>query len=278
MINSHDSLLPKIIYGTAWKEDRTSDLAETALKAGFRAFDTANQRKHYFEQGLGNAIQVFLNSNGHARHELFIQSKFTFALGQDHRKPYNESDPYPLQVRHSFESSLDHLGVDYLDSYVLHGPFAWGEVSAEDFEVWAEMENIYTEKKVLNLGISNVSLKQLELIFEKVSIKPKFVQNRCFANQAWDLPIRNFCKKHDIAYQGFSLLTANRQELQSSVIQDIANKYDKEIPQVIFRFSQQSGMIPLTGTTDASHMKLDLQIEDFSLDAKDLQSIQDIDK
>ena len=73
---------PRFIYGTAWKEDRTESLVRLALDAGFRAIDTANQRKHYFEAGVGAAIKSV------PRGELWLQSKFTYARGQDHRRPY----------------------------------------------------------------------------------------------------------------------------------------------------------------------------------------------
>jgi diketogulonate reductase-like aldo/keto reductase len=110
--------VPRFIYGTAWKEHRTEGLTRLALEVGFRGIDTANQRQHYFEAGVGTAIAAA----GIARDELFLQTKFTDVGGQGHRLPYDPDAPLGRQVEQSFASSLKHLGVDHVDSYVLHGP------------------------------------------------------------------------------------------------------------------------------------------------------------
>src|SRR5438270_7679767 len=98
--------VPELLYGTAWKEDATESLVKGALASGFRAIDTANQRKHYFEEAVGRGIA----RGGVARDQLFVQTKFTFRDGQDHRLPYDERAPIADQVAQSFASSLDHLG------------------------------------------------------------------------------------------------------------------------------------------------------------------------
>jgi len=94
LADSRPLMPPSIIYGTAWKEDRTRALTSQAIDYGFRAFDTANQRKHYVEEAVGVAIQEALSSGIVTREELFIQTKFTYPGGQDHRMPYDpNSDP-----------------------------------------------------------------------------------------------------------------------------------------------------------------------------------------
>lgn len=105
-----------VIYGTAWKEDRTESLVAQAIEAGFRAIDTANQRKHYYEEGVGQAVKKAIAARSVPRADLFLQTKFTYARGQDHRLPYDPKAPVAEQLRQSFESSLEHLGTDYLDS------------------------------------------------------------------------------------------------------------------------------------------------------------------
>ncbi len=258
-----------LIYGTAWKEDRTESLVTTALEAGFRAIDTANQRKHYFEEGVGNAIA----SARLKREELFIQTKFTFIDGQDYRLPYDADADVSTQVRQSFQKSLEHLRVDYIDSYLLHGPSVHPGLSDDDVLVWKEMEAIHTEELTKHLGVSNVNIDQLQMLFEEATVKPTFVQNRCFAQLGWDKEIREFCKKNGIIYQGFSLLTANRFVLP--LLKPIADKYQKTSAQIIFRFAQQVGMIPLTGTTDPDHMKLDLEM-DFEMENDEIRFVENI--
>ena len=102
----------RFIYGTAWKEEETKRLTNMALQAGFRAVDTANQRKHYFEAGVGEAVAEAFDEGIVSRDKLFIQTKFTYQRGQDHRLPYDPEAAYPKQVEQSFESSLEHLGVE----------------------------------------------------------------------------------------------------------------------------------------------------------------------
>lgn len=268
--------VPRFFYGTAWKEDRTAELTFRALDAGFTAVDTANQRKHYFEEGVGQGIQKFLDLTQRRREELFLQTKFTFARGQDHRKPYDENDSFAKQVADSFSSSLAHLQTSYLDSYVLHGPYHHEGIGDEDLESWAAMEKHHASGKARLLGISNVSASQLESLCDQVKVKPHFVQNRCFARMGWDRDVRAICADRKITYQGFSLLTANRNELQTSPLQQLTRKYSKTVSQIVFRFSQQIGMITLTGTTDEEHMREDLDIYDFDLQSDEIKRIEDI--
>src|SRR5476649_551076 len=117
--------IPDFIYGTAWKEKATVQFTKKAIAAGFRAIDTANQKKHYREDLVGQAL-LELSRQGINRESLFLQSKFTYAQGQDHRLPYNPKDNFGAQVNSSFENTLKNLHTDYLDSYLLHGPSTGG--------------------------------------------------------------------------------------------------------------------------------------------------------
>jgi diketogulonate reductase-like aldo/keto reductase len=256
--------IPNFIYGTAWKEEATTHLVELALKSGFRAIDTANQAKHYSEALVGEAL-LKMAKNGIGRNQIWLQSKFTSIGGQDHRLPYDKEADIATQVKQSFASTLEHLHTDYLDSYLLHGPYNYPLLGVEDFEVWKVLEEFYQKGTAKMIGISNVNLKQLEMLIEVATIKPNFVQNRCYASKSWDKEVRNFCQKHDIHYQGFSLLTANPQILQNSVLAAIARKYQVRSEQIIFRFCHQIGITPLTGTSNEEHMKADLNIFNFEL-------------
>src|SRR5215469_7747692 len=150
------------LYGTAWKEGQTRPLVELALKMGFRGIDTANQRRHYFEAGVGEALAETYRSGTATRNDLFIQTKFTYVNGQDQRLPYDPSADLSTQVAQSIASSLDHLGTDYVDSYVLHGPATGRGWSTADAEVWQAMARERAAGRARLLGVSNVSLRHLE--------------------------------------------------------------------------------------------------------------------
>lgn len=263
---------PTFIYGTAWKEERTADLVTLALEAGFRAIDTANQRKHYHEAGVGEALRRV----GLPRDALFLQSKFTYQRGQDHRLPYDPKSPLAKQVADSFESSLEHLGTDYLDSYVLHGPSGAAEWSADDRVVWGAMEILHDAGKAKVLGVSNISLAQLEGLVASARVQPSYVQNRCYARDGWGLAERSFCNARGIIYQGFSLLTANRKELARPLVSETAKRHNATVAQVVFRFAQLRGMLPLTGTSSKEHMVLDLACSAIELSEDELRSIETI--
>jgi diketogulonate reductase-like aldo/keto reductase len=263
-------LVPGIFYGTAWKEAATEDLVFAALSAGFRGLDTANQRKHYFEEGVGRALQRKLREGGLRRAELFVQTKFTALDGQDHRLPYARKASVGEQVAQSFQSSLEHLGIDSLDSLVLHGPSQREGLGREDHEAWRAMESLAQAGKVALLGISNVTARQVTELVALARVPPAFVQNRCYAERGWDRAVRAVCDRHGIVYQGFSLLTANRSVLAHPGVVAIATRHGRTPAQVVFRFAQQVGMIPLTGTTDPTHMRQDLDLGGFLLEAQEV--------
>jgi diketogulonate reductase-like aldo/keto reductase len=267
--------IPSFMYGTAWKKEATTGLVTLAVESGFSAIDTANQLIHYQEALVGEALQV-LAKKGIKRDSLFLQTKFTSVDGQGGRTPYDAAADLTTQVRQSFDSSLIHLGTEYLDSYVLHAPFQRRGLGAADWEVWAVMEELCRGGKTKMIGVSNITAAQLAQLCDQAKVKPMVVQNRCFAALGWDRAVREICQTNGIIYQGFSLLTANREVLGASEIHTVARRLNATIAQVIFRFAMQIGMLPLTGTTSEQHMKEDLESEKFALTTEELQRIETI--
>ena len=255
--------VPDFLYGTAWKEDRTQALVETALRTGFRGIDTANQRRHYFEAAVGQGLAAVYGSGMLTRADLFLQTKFTYRNGQDHRLPYDPAADLPTQVSQSMASSLEHLGTDHVDSYVLHGPASGHGWTDDDAVTWAAMARERDAGRTRLLGVSNVSLRHLVQMAASGAELPAFVQNRCFARFGWDRDVRAFCAERGIVYQGFSLLTANLDAVRHPLIARIAARANATLPQVVFRFAQAVGMLPLTGTSDAQHMAQDLKSRDL---------------
>jgi diketogulonate reductase-like aldo/keto reductase len=268
--------VPRFLYGTAWKEAQTQRLTELALRQGFRGIDTANQRRHYDEAAVGQGIAAAIKSGLVARGDLFLQTKFTFRGGQDHRLPYDPQAPIPVQVEQSFASSLEHLGVDVIDSYVLHGPSQRPGLAPADWAAWRAMEILHDSGRVRLMGVSNVSLEQLQLLCRDARVRPRFVQNRCYAVRGWDRRVREFCQANDLVYQGFSLLTANRDVLSRPELVQIAKRHRQSASQIVFRFALEVGMIPLTGTTDAGHMRDDLSVFDFRLEPDEIRQVENL--
>jgi diketogulonate reductase-like aldo/keto reductase len=270
------ALVSDFVYGTAWKEDRTPALTELALRMGFRAIDTANQRRHYDEAGVGEGLAAAYRTGLVTRADLFLQTKFTYVDGQDHRLPYDPAADLMTQVAQSMRSSLQHLDTDHVDSYVLHGPASGRGWSDADAEVWAAMVKQRNAGRTRWLGVSNVSIRHLEQMARDGVELPRFVQNRCFARLGWDRDVRAFCAERRIVYQGFSLLTANVEVLRHRLLTGIATRLRATPAQVVFRFAQTIGMLPLTGTSDPEHMTQDLASRELTLAADEVHAIESL--
>lgn len=268
--------VPAFMYGTAWKEDETTRCVLDAINAGFRAIDTANQRKHYNEQGVGKALQRAYDSNLVQRSDLFLQTKYTYIAGQDSRLPYDPQADFATQVAQSFAKSQEHLGTDVIDSYVLHGPSRRAGLSDDDWQVWGAMEAIKNAGHVRVLGVSNVGLDQIKQLVQHAEIKPSFVQNRCYAQTGWDKNVRSYCREQDIVYQGFSLLTANQPIFSDPWFHELLQTRKMTAAQAVFRFATQVGMLPLTGTTDPAHMLEDLQCFQADLSPDEISKMETI--
>lgn len=263
--------MPRIIYGTAWKKDRTADLVVKAIQAGFRGIDTACQPKHYNEPLVGTALQR-LKDHGIEREVLFLQTKFTSLSGQDPRQvPYNKNSPVELQVAQSFEASQKNLQTEYVDSLVLHSPM---ESHTLLMKVWNAMEKIHKTGGARQLGISNCyNIEVIRSLYADADVKPAVVQNRFYQETGYDTDLRHWCSNHGLIYQSFWTLTANPHILASNTVRTIAQKYNKTEVQIFFRYLSHSGIVPLTGTTSEQHMREDLSIFDFELSSEDLKNV-----
>jgi len=256
--------MPKLIYGTAWKKERTTELVVTAVRAGFRGIDTACQPKHYYEPGVGAALKILATEDGIPRESLFIQTKFTSLDGQDPNNiPYDKSADLTTQVKESLATSLKNLGTTYIDSLVIHSPMRTHE---KTMQVWRTFETFVDDGKVRQLGVSNCySLSEFEKIFVEARVKPAVLQNRFYRDSGYDRKLRDFCNKNKIVYQSFWTLTANPGVLGSPKVLELEKKYGKTPAQLFFTYLIGIGFAPLTGTKDKVHMKQDLEALDMSL-------------
>ncbi len=265
--------MPGLIYGTAWKKEKTAYYVEQAIQTGFRGIDTACQPKHYDEAGVGQAIKNCIQSGVIQREDLYLQTKFTPLNGHDPLKiPYDSKATLSEQVQQSFQCSLQNLQTDYLDGLILHSLLA---NQNQLLEVWRAMEQIVTNGGVKQLGISNCyALETLAMLYESAAIKPAILQNRFYAETRYDRDLRAFCQSKHIIYQSFWTLTANPGVLADPAVKSLAKKYQRSPAQIVFRYLTQIGIIPLTGTTSEQHMRDDLAIFDIKLTDEDCQQIE----
>jgi diketogulonate reductase-like aldo/keto reductase len=266
--------IPQLIYGTAWKKERTPQLVTQAWQAGFRGFDTACQPKHYREDLVGEAL-LGLYAKGESRDNLYIQTKFTPINGQDPKQiPYAKNASLSQQIQQSFRQSQQNLHTTKLNGYLLHSPILPFE---KTLEAWETLEQFYDQGLVDYLGISNCyDLALLTELFKNSRIKPKIVQNRFYATSGYDREIRQWCRQNNLIYQSFWTLTANPHILEHPVVVWLARQKHKTPAQIWFRFVHQIGITPLTGTSDLEHMQEDLDIVNFSLADEDILNIEEL--
>ncbi len=273
-IKVSNATMPRLLYGTAWKKDKTADLVTLAIKCGFRGIDTACQPKHYNETGVGEAIQRLVDE-GITRKDLYIQTKFTPLEGQDpFNIPYDRQAPLDEQVAQSFEVSKKNLGVSYVDGLILHSPLKNRD---QLMMVWQAMEQIYNRGEAKRIGISNCyDLEVLKQLYETASVKPTILQNRFYQETDYDHEMRQWCQEQKMIYQSFWTLTANPHILSNEIVQRAAQTYQKTTAQILFRVLVEIGVVPLTGTCSEKHMKEDLEIFNFSLPLNIVQEIESL--
>jgi diketogulonate reductase-like aldo/keto reductase len=262
---------PPILYGTAWKKERTAGLVERAIELGFRGIDTACQPKHYDEPGVGRGVAAAL-SKGIARRELYLQTKFTPLSGQDRRRvPYDPEAPVAAQVEASCAASLRNLGVSYLDALVLHSPIADAALFAQ---AWRAMEALVVSGQVHRLGISNCYEPEVfTRLWQLARIKPAIVQNRFYAATGHDRVLREQCRSHGVRYQSFWTLTANGDLLAHPALTSLADRHSASPAQILFRYLTLRDVTPLTGTSSEQHMREDLAIFELDLGEPELEGI-----
>ncbi|KAL3071108.1 hypothetical protein niasHS_015850 [Heterodera schachtii] len=252
----------RIIYGTAWKKERTAELVRSAIKAGFRAIDTACQPKHYDEALVGVALEQLLREKSISREDIFVQTKFTSLDGHDPaRVPYDRTASLPDQIKQSMERSLANLRLDFVDSLVLHGPM---RTLDENRLVWRTFEQLHAEGKTKRIGLSNCyDLNLLRALYEAATVRPAVLQNRFYAQSDHDRAVRAFCKQNGIVYH--------------KVVRGIAKQRGITPEQVFFRFTMDIGITPLSGTTNGEHMAQDVLVPDMPpLSAEEIKQIESI--
>jgi diketogulonate reductase-like aldo/keto reductase len=266
--------IPLLIYGTAWKKEKTAELVELALKKGFRGIDTACQPKHYNEPLVGEGIARAYKT-GVQRSDLYIQTKFTPFRGQDPNDcPYNPQDNIVDQIKTSLSVSLKNLKTDYLDSLVLHSPLQTWE---DNQRAWAVLESFVNDGFVKQIGISNCyDPKLFKRLFNEAKVKPSLLQNRFYNETDYDKELRAFCNEQGVYYQCFWTVNANPHIWKDPFVIELAGKHVKTALQIYFRTLIHEKVHPLYGTTNPDHMEEVMDLLNFQIEIEHLEKIKEI--
>ncbi|KAK4038926.1 NADP-dependent oxidoreductase domain-containing protein [Parachaetomium inaequale] len=261
--------MPPMMYGTAWKKERTADLVYEAIKAGFRGIDTAAMKKHYDEASTGEGIRRAISEGICSRRDLFIQTKFT---PLDDTSSYSLTDSIPAQIHSSLATSLTNLSTPdhdppYLDALIMHSPFP---SLPQTLEAWTALQSYLPTSplpahagKILRLGISNVTLPVLRAL-SSMEDPVTIVQNRLrAAERHWDAHVRAWCAstRPQVTYQGFWTLTGNGEVWQrAGFVRDVARGAGVSLAAAWYALLMHAGVVVLNGTGDRGHMREDLEV------------------
>jgi diketogulonate reductase-like aldo/keto reductase len=250
--------IPQIGFGT-WQTpdgDIAYRSARSALRTGYRHIDTA--RVYGNEASVGRAMK----DSGLARDEIFLTTKLPAEMKDANR------------VEETFQASLRALGVDYVDLYLIHAPWPWGERGAdythENIAIWHEMEKLYHSGRAKAVGVSNFNVHDLTAVLENSSVVPAANQIRWFIGYTED-EITSFSKSKGVLVEAYSPLATGR-ILGNPELQRIAEKYDKTVAQISIRYCLQHDTLPLPKSTHDEYIAENADV-DFELSAEDMADL-----
>ncbi|ASS89329.1 glyoxal reductase [Aeribacillus pallidus] len=226
---------------------------KSAIKAGYRSIDTAAYYKN--EEGVGIAIK----ESGIPREELFITTKV-----------WNDDQGYDSTLK-AFDDSLNRLGLDYLDLYLIHWP-----VSGKYKETWKALERLYKDGRVRAIGVCNFHVHHLEDLLQSAEIKPMVNQVE-FHPRLTQEELRKYCKEQNIQFEAWSPLMRGGL-LDNETLAEIAEKYNKTIAQVILRWDLQHEVVTIPKSTKEHRIIENASIFDFELSQEDMEKIDSLNK
>ncbi|MCY8266699.1 aldo/keto reductase [Bacillus haynesii] len=230
---------------------------KTAIKHGYRSIDTAAIYGN--EEGVGQGIREGLKEAGISREDLFVTSKV-----------WNDDLGYDETIA-AYEASLEKLGLDYLDLYLIHWPVE-GRYNA----AWKALETLYEQGRVKAIGVSNFHIHHLEDLLKDAAVKPAINQVE-YHPRLTQKELQTFCSSHGIQLQAWSPLMQG-QLLSHPLLKDIADKYGKTPAQVILRWDLQNGVITIPKSTKAERIAQNADIFDFELTIEEMKQIDGLNE
>lgn len=256
--------LPNIGFGV-WQIPKgvTAHCVKLALKAGYRYIDTA--AAYHNEKEVGEGIRQAMEEYGIKIEEIFVSTK----LCNDHRG-------YDKAVE-AIETSLDNLGLDYIDLYMLHWPAVakwhdnWRDINADTYRA---VENYYKQGKIKSIGVANYLAHHLEALIEDTDIKPMVNQIE-YHPRFGQTESAKYYQEHGIIVEAWSPLGCG-EVLQNKTLKQLADKYKKSTAQICIRWLLQKNILPIMKSTHEERMIQNMQVFDFEISSQDMQIIDAI--
>ncbi|AJK66335.1 MULTISPECIES: aldo/keto reductase [Bacillus amyloliquefaciens group] len=230
---------------------------KTALVHGYRSVDTAAIYGN--EEGVGEGIRQGLQEAGLKREDIFVTSKV-----------WNADLGYEETLK-AFDTSLEKLGLDYLDLYLIHWP-----VEGKYIDAWRALETLYRDGRIKAIGVSNFQIHHLKHLMKETEIKPMINQVE-YHPRLTQKELLAFCAEQGIQLEAWSPLMQG-QLLDHPVLQEIAEKYGKSAAQIILRWDLQNGVITIPKSTKKHRIEENANVFDFELSADDMKRIDDLNE
>ncbi|GAT64522.1 oxidoreductase [Planomonospora sphaerica] len=248
--------MPRLGFGV-WQvpDDEAATAVATALEAGYRSIDTAALYRN--EEGVGRALRA----SGVPREEVFVTSKL-----------WNDAHGYDAALR-AFDASLERLGLDYLDLYLIHWP-----VPAQDLypEAWRALEKLYADGRVRAVGVSNFTVEHLERVLQEGSVVPAVNQIELHP-QLPQAELRGHHAGHGIVTEAWSPLGQGRGLLEEPVLAEVAARHGVTPAQVVLRWHLRLGNVVIPKSVTPSRIAENLDVFGFELDDEDMAAIASLD-
>ena len=255
--------IPVLGFGT-WKAENGEVAYQAvleALKAGYRHIDTAAIYQN--EESVGRAIR----DSGISRQEIFVTTKL-----------WNTNHSYD-EARHAFEQSMEKLGLDYLDLYLIHWPNPKllrenDEWKTRNAEVWRAMEDLYQEGKIRAIGVSNFFPKHLNTLLETARIVPAVNQVR-LAPGVYQEEVVDYCREKGILLEAWGPF-GQGELFDKKEVQEIAAKHGKSVAQIALAWSLAEGFLPLPKSVTASRIQSNLDCFGIELSKEEREILKTI--
>lgn len=247
--------MPLVGYGV-FRVPEGDDLAEavkTAIAKGYRSIDTAQVYRN--EESVGRGIQAAIEEGLVTREELFITSKV-----------WNEGLSYEKTLA-AYDSSLEKMGLDYLDLYLVH----WPGIDQNYIEVYKALEKIYQDGRVRSIGVSNFHVHHLESLLKETTVIPVINQIE-FHPHLTQEEVRAYCEDKGIQVEAWSPLM-NGSLLEEALIQELASKYSKTPAQIVLRYDVQHHVVTIPKTMTPARMSENLDVFDFALSEQEMTQL-----